>query len=206
MTDARSFGQMRFLLVFPLSFLTVVFPAYLLAEERLDERLYEELHLINQFSSKLTAATKEFISEMDREMCSNTSSQAAVKMSPSCKAQTLQHLKNLDENNQRSEEYMVKMVEGWARVYGMLRVAHAQCGLDSIHFELLPAGLRVQSIAMKQDPDALVMIYISASENALEGDLDKLDCNAIRSFTADVQQIMIVAQRAVEKMRSTSSE
>lgn len=197
---------MRFLLIYPFSFLMVVFSGALFAEERLEQRLYDELHLINDFRSKLNAATKDFISELDRESCSNTSSQAAVKMSPSCKAQTLQHLKNLDENNRIAEEYMVKMNEGWARVYGMLRVAHAQCGLNSIHFELLPAGLRVRSLAINQGPDALFMIYMEASESALEGDLDKVDCNVIRAFTAEVQQIMIMERRAAEKMRLIDSD
>jgi hypothetical protein len=43
--------------------------------------------------------------------------------------------------------------------------------------------------------------YIEASEGALKEDLNELDCDAIKSFTATVQQIVVAARRAQEKIR-----
>lgn len=193
-------GHRRARWVFPASVLLFILPAALPAAESLDERLFAELRLINQFSSQLVSANEEFIEELNREGCVKASPQGDAQTSPSCKEQTLRHLNTLDKNNVKTEEYVIKMVEGWARVYGMLRVAHMQCGLNSVDFEMVPATMEVQSILIQQDPDYLILKYIEASESALEEDLDDLDCDATRSFTATIQQIMIHARRAREKM------
>ncbi|MEE3170291.1 MAG: hypothetical protein VX324_09195, partial [Pseudomonadota bacterium] len=100
----------------------------------------------------------------------------------------------------RSEVYVRTMVEGWAKVYGMLRVAHMQCGLNNINFEVVPASLRAQSRLIALDPDEVLLEYIEASEGALEQDLNELDCDAIESFTATVQEIVVAARRAQEKI------
>lgn len=195
-------GHRRARWVFPASFILFILPAALPAAESLDERLSAELRLINQFSSQLVSANEEFIEELNRrETCVKASRQGDAQTSPTCKEQTLRHLNTLDENNVKSEEYVIKMVEGWARIYGMLRVAHMQCGLNSIDFEMVPATMEVQSRLIQQDPDYLILKYIEASESALEDDLDDLDCDATRSFTATIQKIMTHARRAREKMR-----
>ncbi|MDG5499753.1 hypothetical protein [Marinobacter sp. BGYM27] len=192
---------MRVPFIYSLSFILLVLPAALFAAESLDKRLFAELRTINELRGKLVSADGEFIGELERERCLKASSPGAAPMSQACKEQSLRHLKALDENNRKSEGYVRKMVEGWARVYGMLRVAHMQCGLNSMNFEAVPASLRAQAAVIMKDSDALVLEYIEASESALKEDLDALDCDAIQSFTATVQQIMIAAQRAMEKMR-----
>ncbi|MGB1952272.1 MAG: hypothetical protein ACPHQ9_16000 [Marinobacter sp.] len=159
-------GHRRVLWVFPASFILFILPAALPAAESLDERLSAELRLINQFSSQLVSANEEFIEELNRETCLKTSPQGDAQTSPTCKEQTLRHLNTLDENNAKTEEYVIKMVEGWARIYGMLRVAHMQCGLNSIDFEMVPATMELQSRLIQQDPDYLILKYIEASESA----------------------------------------
>ncbi len=194
-------GHRRVRWIFPAICILFILPAALPAAESLDERLSAELRLINQFSSRLVSANEEFIEELNRESCVKASRQGDAQTRPTCKEQTLRHLNTLDENNAKSEEYVIKMVEGWARIYGMLRVAHMQCGLNSIDFEMVPATMEAQSRLIQQDPDYLILKYIEASESALEDDLDDLDCDATRSLTATIQQIMMHARRAREKMR-----
>lgn len=192
---------MRALYFYSLCFLFIALPSAVLAAESLDERLHAELRMINHFSQRLVSANEEFIDELKSERCIKNSTQGAADLNPSCKKQALQHLETLDENNRRSEEYMANMFRGWARVYGMLRVAHTQCGINSINFDLVPSSLRVQSTVILHDPDALLLEYIEASEGVLEQDLDDIDCDAIQSFTTTVQRIMIEMKRASEKMR-----
>jgi hypothetical protein len=192
---------MRFLCFYPISFFLFVFPAALFAAESLDERLFSELRLINQSLSTLASENEAFIKELDRERCMKAAPQRNAPMSPSCEEQSLKHLATLDESNQKSEVVVKQMVKGWAKVYGMLRVAHMQCDLNSINFEAVPASLRAQSGLIELDPDDVLLEYIEASEGALAEDLDELDCDAIQSFTATVQQIVIAARRAQERMR-----
>lgn len=187
---------MRFLSIYFISVLLFVSPAKLFAADSLDERLFSELRLINQSMSKMVSENEAFIEELDKERCSKAASKV-----PSCKEQSIRHLAALDESNRKSEVYVKQMVEGWAQVYGMLRVAHMQCGLNSINFEAVPASLRAQSRLVELDPDDVLLKYIEASEGALKEDLNDLDCDAIKSFTATVQQIVIAARRAQEKMR-----
>ncbi|WP_166253932.1 hypothetical protein [Marinobacter salicampi] len=192
---------MRFLYFYPISFFLFVFPAALFAAESLDERLFSELRLINQSMSKLASENEAFIKELDRERCMKAARQRNAPMNPSCEEQSLKHLATLDESNGKSEVYVKQMVEGWAKVYGMLRVAHMQCDLNSINFEAVPTSLRAQSRLVELDPDDVLLEYIEASEGALDEDLNDLDCGAIKSFTATVQQIVIAARRAQERMR-----
>ncbi len=187
---------MRLLYIYPISVLLLVFPVALFAAESLDERLFSELRLINQSMSKLASENEAFIEELDKERCSKAASKGT-----SCEEQSLQHLATLDESNLKTEVYVKNMIEGWAKVYGMLRVAHMQCDLDSFNFDAVPTSLRAQSQLIKLDPDTVLLKYIEASEGALEEDLDELDCEAIKSFTANVQQIFLAARRAQERMR-----
>ncbi len=189
-------GHMQLLYIYPISFILFVFPLSLFAEESLDERLFSELQLINQSMSKMASENEAFIDELDKERCSKTASKGT-----SCEEQSSKHLAALDESNRKTEMYVKNMIEGWAKVYGMLRVAHMQCDLNSINFDAVPGSLRAQSQAIKLDPDTVVLKYIEASEGALEGDLDELDCEAIKSFTTNVQQIFVAARRAQERMR-----
>ncbi|MBS8239804.1 hypothetical protein DYI22_04730 [Marinobacter lipolyticus] len=192
---------MRFLCFYPISFFLFVFPAVLVAAESLDERLFSELRLINQSMNKLASENELFIKELDRERCMKAAPQRNAPMSPSCEEQSLKHLATLDDSNRKSEVYVQQMVEGWAKVYGMLRVAHMQCDLNSINFEAVPASLRAQSRLVELDPDDVLLKYIEASEGTLDEDLNELDCDAIKSFTDTVQQIVIAARRAQERMR-----
>jgi hypothetical protein len=189
---------MRLLYIYPISFLLFVFPIALFASESLDERLFSELQLINQSMSKMASENEAFIEELDKERCSKAVSKGK---GASCEEQSLRHLAALDDSNRKSEVYVKQMVEGWAKVYGMLRVAHMQCGLNSINFEAVPASLRAQSRLVELDPDDVLLEYIEASEGALKEDLNELDCDAIKSFTATVQQIVVAARRAQEKIR-----
>lgn len=192
---------MRFLCLYPISFFLFVFPVALFAVESLDERLFSELRLINQSMSTLASENEAFIKELDRERCMKAATQRDAPMSPSCEEQSLKHLATLAESNQKSEVYVKQMVKGWAKVYGLLRVAHMQCDLNSINFEAVPASLRAQSRLVELDPDDVLLEYIEATESALEEDLNELDCGAIKSFTDNVQQIVIAARRAQERMR-----
>ena len=194
-------GHMRFLCIYPISFFLFVFPAVLFAAESLDERLFSELRLINQSMSELALENEAFISELDRERCTKAATQRHAPMNSSCDEQSRKHLAALDESNRKSEVYVKQMVEEWAKVYGMLRVAHMQCDLNSINFEAVPASLRAQSRLVELDPDGVLLAYIEASEGALDEDLNELDCGAIKSFTTTVQQIVVAARRAQEKMR-----
>ncbi|EDM46809.1 hypothetical protein MDG893_09055 [Marinobacter algicola DG893] len=187
---------MRLLYIYPISFLLFVFPIALFASESLDERLFSELQLINQSMSKMTSENEAFIEELDKERCSKAASKGT-----SCEEQSLRHLAALDESNRKTEAYVKNMIEGWARIYGMLRVAHMHCDLNSFNFDAVPTSLRAQSQLIKLDPDTVVLKYLEASEGALEMDLDELDCEAIKSFTANVQQIFLAARRAQERMR-----
>ncbi|MBY6194572.1 hypothetical protein KUV78_12295 [Marinobacter hydrocarbonoclasticus] len=188
---------MQFLPTYLISVLLLVSPVALSAAENLDERLFSELRLINQSMSKLASENEAFIEELDRrERCSGATSTEA-----SCREESLQHLTNLDESNRKTEEHVKNMIEGYARIYGLLRVAHMQCDLKSINFDAVPASLRAQSQSIKLDPDAVVLKYIEASEDALEEDLDELDCEEIESFTATIRQISIAARRAQGRMR-----
>jgi hypothetical protein len=189
-------GNMRFLSIYLISVLLFVSSAKLFAADSLDERLFSELRLINQSMSKMVSENEAFIEELDKERCSKAASKGT-----SCEEQSIRHLAALDESNRKSEVYVKQMVEGWAQVYGMLRVAHMQCGLNSINLEAVPASLRAQSRLVELDPDDVLLEYIEASEGALKEDLNDLDCDAIKSFTATVQQIVIAARRAQEKMR-----
>lgn len=190
--------HMRLLYIYPISFLLFVFPIALFASESLDERLFSELQLINQSMSKMASENEAFIEELDKERCSKAASKGK---GTSCEEQSLRHLAALDESNRKSEVYVKQMVEGWAKVYGMLRVAHMQCGLNSINFEAVPASLRAQSRLVELDPDNVLLEYIEASEGALKENLNELDCDAIKSFTATVQQIVVAARRAQERIR-----
>lgn len=189
-------GHMQFLPIYLISVLLLVSPVALFAAESLDERLFSELRLINQSMSKLASENEAFIEELDKGRCSG-----AMSTEASCREESLQHLTNLDESNRKTEEHVKNMIEGYAKIYGLLRVAHIQCDLKSINFDAVPASLRAQSQSIKLDPDAVVLKYIEASEDALEEDLDELDCEEIESFTATIRQISIAARRAQGRMR-----
>lgn len=193
---------MRDRYIFPLGFALAFLPAVVFASETLDERIVAELRLIQQANVKLMSLTDSFIRELDRESCMKVSSQGAAPMSPSCKDQSVRHLEALDENNNKSAEYGAEIVEGFAKAYGMLHVAHAECGFTGFDFEVVPAFLRAQSSVVNRNADSLISMYIDAAENALDREnLNATDCKAVQSLTARMERSITVMRHLTETVR-----